>query len=56
MWFCQLSFVSVQYLLQRKWYSLDTLLLYVGDTSLVYFRANHGQLKDFLVMELAQNI
>lgn len=29
-WFCQLSYCSVQYLLQRHWYSLFELFLFVG--------------------------
>lgn len=53
-WFCLLGYAAVQYILQGKWYSLQGLMLYVGENELCYSKQKHGQLKDFLMQKLAE--
>jgi hypothetical protein len=56
MWYCELTYVSIQHILQRKWYSLQTLHIFIGKGPMSYEKRLHGSLSDFLAVQLVKYV
>jgi hypothetical protein len=56
MWYCELTYRSIQHILSRPWERLEYLRILIGDSEIKYSNHEKGPLSDQLVEGLCKII